>query len=81
MQLAPTFGLCERIGVPSRTATHIIQARDRAGITDAELARRLEVSRSTVHDWVHGEHEPTLSSLRKIAKALDVELAELLGAA
>ena len=65
----------------TKTATRIVQARDRLGITDAELARRLKTTRSTVHDWVHGEHEPTLASLRRIAKALECDLGELLGAA
>lgn len=62
-------------------ATRIIRARDKLGISDAELARRVDVTRSTVHDWIHGEHEPTLASLRKIAKALDCDLGELLGVA
>ncbi len=62
-------------------ADRIVKARNRLGITDAELARRLEVTRSTVHDWVHGEHEPTLASLRRLAQALECEVGELMGAA
>jgi len=67
--------------VASTTAARIVRARDRLGINDAELARRLDVTRSTVHDWVHGLHEPNLASLRRLARALECELADLLGAA
>ncbi|HVY79865.1 MAG TPA: helix-turn-helix transcriptional regulator [Steroidobacteraceae bacterium] len=62
-------------------AGRIVKARDRIGITDAELARRLDVPRSQVHDWVHGIHQPNLSSLKQLAEVLDCEIAELLGAA
>lgn len=62
-------------------ASRIVRARDRLKLSDADLARRLKVTRSTVHDWVHGEHEPNLASLRRISKALGVDLSELLGEA
>ena len=60
-----------------------IRARiEKLEITDAELARRLgHESRSQVHDWVHGVHQPTLSSLKQLAAALECDLTELLGAA
>lgn len=67
--------------VPSNVAKLIVARRDELDISDAELARRIGVTRSQIHDWVHGEHEPTLSSLRRIAKALDMDLSELLDAA
>ena len=63
------------------TADRIVKARDRLGITDAEIARRLGVTRSTVHGWVHGVHEPNLRSLRSIAKALGCKASALMGAA
>lgn len=61
-------------------AERICARRDELKINDAELARRLGVTRSTVHDWVHGVHQPNLSSLREIAEALECDLGELLGA-
>jgi transcriptional regulator with XRE-family HTH domain len=63
------------------TSQRIVRARDRAGIIDAEIARRCGCPRSTVHGWIHGTHEPTLRSLRAIAKALGCRLADLMGAA
>lgn len=72
----------ERFGVALKTvAKRIVRARNRLDITDAELARRVGVTRSTVHDWVHGEHEPTLASLRKLAEALECDVGELMGIA
>ena len=75
------FVVCEHTYVASSVASRIVRARDRLDISDAELARRLKVTRSTVHAWVHGDHEPNLKSIRRIAKALQCEVSELLGAA
>lgn len=40
----------------------------------------MDVSKSTVHDWVHGVHEPNLESLRRLAKVFGCDLPTLLGA-
>lgn len=73
--------MCERFRVASNVATCIVREQEKRGWTDAELARRLKVTRSQVHDWVHGHHEPNLSSLRRIAKVFRCEVADLLRAA
>lgn len=72
--------MCERYAVASRVAELIVKRRDELKLTDAALARRLKVTPSQVHDWVHGEHEPTLASLRRIAKGLGLDLSDLLDA-
>lgn len=46
----------------------------------ADLAEKLGTTKSQAHDWVNGTHEPNLSSIRSIAKKLDLDLAELIGA-
>jgi len=46
-------------------------------MTQTELARRIEKSRSAICEWEKGLREPSLADLRAIAKVLDVELAEL----
>ncbi len=43
-------------------------ARLQAGLTTAELARRLGVARETVSAWEHGRQEPKASYLRAIAE-------------
>jgi transcriptional regulator with XRE-family HTH domain len=60
-------------------AERIVKRRDALKLKDSQLARVLGVTRSTVHGWTHGDHEPTLASLRRIARALKCDVAELLG--
>lgn len=45
----------------------------------AALARELEISKSTVSDWVNGVHEPNLESLRQMADALECKVHALIG--
>ncbi len=60
-------------------ARHIKRARKAKGINQAELARRLDVSRSTVLAWEQGGPGPKLDDLPLIAKELEVSVADLLG--
>lgn len=60
-------------------ARHIKRARKAKRINQAELARRLDVSRSTVLAWEKGGPGPKLDDLPQIAKELDVTVADLLG--
>lgn len=62
-------------------AKHIRRARKAKGLNQSELARLLEVSRSTVLTWEKGGPGPKLDDLPKIARALDTTVAELIGAA
>ena len=50
------------------------------GITNAELARRVGVPRSTVTGWIKQTHKPNLESLVKLAAALGCDVADLLEA-
>lgn len=47
----------------------------------AELAAQLGTTKSQAHDWANGTHEPNMSSLRHIAKAIDCEVMDLIDAA
>ena len=40
-------------------------------IGQAEIARRLGVSRSAVHNWRHGKSEPSWESARELARISD----------
>ena len=60
-------------------ARHIKRARKAKGWNQSELARQLDVSRSTVLTWEKGGPGPKLDDLPQIAKALDVTVADLLG--
>lgn len=58
-------------------AKNIVRARKKAGLTQAELARKLKKSRSSVSEYEDGTHAPRLRALAKIAKICGVDLAEL----
>lgn len=59
--------------------SRIRQARDRAGLTQEQLAERIGVSRTAVARYESGEIEPKLHNLAAIALALNVSADELLG--
>ena len=58
-------------------ARNLVRAREKAGLSQAALAKKLNKSRSSVNEYEAGEHEPRLDVLLKIAKALGVDVAEL----
>lgn len=62
-------------------AKNIKRARRAKKLNQAELARLLEVSRSTVHAWESGGPGPKLDDLPKIAAKLETTVAVLIGAA
>lgn len=60
---------------PSASAAALIRrARNRAGITQAELARRLGTTQSAVSRWERGHDEPRLSTLAAVLGACDLRL-------
>jgi DNA-binding XRE family transcriptional regulator len=56
----------------------IAEVRERMGITQKELARRLKVRQSTVSRMEHKNANLTLATLRKIAKALGCSVHQLI---
>ena len=54
--------------------------RKRKGMTQEELAIRLNVVRQTVSKWEKGLSVPDADLLIKLADVLEVKVAELLGA-
>ncbi len=59
----------------------IRQARKAKGLRQAQLAKLLDVSRSTVHAWENGGPGPKLDDLPRIAHELDTTVADLIGEA
>lgn len=49
-------------------------ARTRAGISRAELARRLGIAPSAVSDWEAGKKDPSVSNLWRVVSACGLEL-------
>lgn len=56
---------------------NIKRVREARGLSQADLARAIKKSRSSVQEYEAGEHEPRLDVLRRIAAVCSVDLAEL----
>lgn len=54
------------------------EKRHQAGITQEELAKRLNVSRSAISNWEIGRNYPDIHTLVEISTSLGVSLDELL---
>lgn len=55
------------------------QLRENAGLTQAELAERLDVSRPAIGTWESGKARPRLNKLRQLADLFNVTVSELMG--
>jgi transcriptional regulator with XRE-family HTH domain len=53
----------------------------RAGLTQYQIAKRLEVTRQLVCGWFMGHYEPPLGRLRELSTLLKVPLIKLVEAA
>jgi len=51
--------------------------REGCGLTQAELAERIDVAQATVQRWEAGKREPSHDDLVKIAKVLEIAVADL----
>ena len=62
----------------AKLGKNLKRIRTEKGITQGDIVRNLGVSRSFVSNIENGKTNPTLSTISKIAKALDVSSDELL---
>lgn len=53
-------------------ADDIASAREKAGLTQAELARRSGVRIETISRVETGKHSPSLATIRKLGKVIDL---------
>lgn len=60
---------------PTATQRLTADIRQRAGLTQAELARRAGVPRSTINAYERGHREPGVDSLSRIAASVGLALA------
>jgi len=63
---------------PERFAMHLKLFRERRGLTQEALAKKAGISRAYLARLEMGRHDPPLSRLRKLAKALGVRVGKLL---
>jgi transcriptional regulator with XRE-family HTH domain len=59
----------------------IAEVRQRAGCTQAELARRTGLSQSSISQIEQPVRQPRLDTLRRIAKALGCDVSSLIDGA
>lgn len=64
---------------PSFIGERLKELRRRRGMTQAEFAQMLGVTKETIYRYEHGAQEPSLSRLASIAKCLDISADCLLG--
>src|SRR6185295_13020942 len=64
--------------MPMHVGYHIMAWRRRMGLTQAELAGRANLSRPYLSRLEKGKADPALSSLRRLAVALDVPVGQLI---
>ena len=67
--------------MPENIGQHIRQARKAKGITQDQLASLMYVSRQTVSSWENARTQPDYETLQKLASLLDINLAQVFGAA
>ena len=60
---------------PAKTLKRL---RERRKLTQAELASRIRVHRVTVATWETGRYRPSIDVVPRLAKALGVQVTELL---
>lgn len=60
----------ERTEFARAMARQIVRSRARHGLSQTALARRIGVSQPVVARWEVGEHEPSVSTLRKLSRTL-----------
>lgn len=61
-----------------RFSANLRRAREAAGMTQAELSRRVEVHPSHVCFWENGRRMPRLDTVVKLVSALDCRADELI---
>lgn len=60
-------------------AQKLRQMREKAGLTQGDLADKLDVSRPAVSSWESGKIRPRLNKLQQLAKLFDTTVADLMG--
>ena len=57
---------------------HIKKVRKRKGLTQVQLAKKLGISQGRVSEIEHLDYRPTIKTYRRVAKALGVDITELI---
>jgi transcriptional regulator with XRE-family HTH domain len=64
----------ERLGPRFEVISELIRARNREGLTQRELGRRMGVSQAVVSRLFSGEHSPRIDTIAAAARAMGYDL-------
>jgi transcriptional regulator with XRE-family HTH domain len=64
--------------IPMGYLERLAALRKRKGLTQVDLAERMEVEQPTIQRWERGQREPKFEQLFRLASILDVDVAALL---
>ena len=56
----------------------ILQLRKKSGLSQEQLGEKVEVTRQTISNWELGETTPNPEQLKKLSKAFNVSIDEIL---
>lgn len=56
----------------------LVSAREARGVTQYQLAKRLNCTQQQLAKWEHGDNEPGLAAILRMARALDMDPCDLL---
>ena len=74
--MTPAYRMGHNVSMETTVHQRIVQARERASMTQSELAKALGAGQPHVCRWEHGTH-PRPQRIRQIAEVLGVSLAWL----
>lgn len=75
----PSTGLHQCHATLTEVAALIRRVRESRGLTQHQLATLMGSTQSIVARWETGEHEVTMTTLTRVATALDLELLVFFG--
>lgn len=64
--------------VTSRAMKNLKRLRNKANLSQVQLAEKMGTDQSTVSDWELGKHDPTVATIKKMAKILRCDITKLL---
>ena len=70
-----------RLSVSMAFKDTLTSAMERLGLSQSELARRLDIESQSVNQWIKGKTVPRGTRLQQVADALELTVPELLGVA
>lgn len=65
--------------IKENISKNIIKYREKAGLSQKELAKQLDITPSRISNWEQGANCPTMDILFKVCKALNVSINDIYG--